>query len=344
VNVNQSSIQMKKLLLFLSVFIFTISSFSQTTEEEFKPGGEVQFKVFWNYHYDFSQNATKKSAFELNRSYFGYGYNFSKNISAKVIFDAGSDAGFSEYSILLKTAQLDWKVAEGVKLSMGLIGMKQFNDQEDFWGYRYLFKSFQDEHSYGPSADLGVNAEFTLTKTLKANFVVSNGEGYKKLQDEDGNQKIGGSLIFEPIKGLTTKIYMDSQSVTDAKAISALALFAGYKASDWRLGAEYNKLNNGKKYSSSAVDHEVDGLSFYATYVINKKFEVFGRYDQLSSNTLTGGLNDWNIANDGSQVIAGIQYAPVKGLKFSLNYQDFSFDNATSDNKSLVFLNAEFKL
>jgi hypothetical protein len=335
---------MKKLLLFLSALLITISSFSQSTEEEFKPSGDVQFKVFWNYHYDFSQNATKKSAFELNRSYFGYKYDFSKNISAKVIIDAGSDTGFSEYSILLKTAQLDWKVADGVKLSMGLIGMKQFNDQEDFWGYRYIFKSFQDEHSYGPSADLGVNAEFTLTKTLKANFVVSNGEGYKKLQDEDGNQKFGGSLVFEPIKGLTTKIYMDSQAVTDSKAISSLALFAGYKATDWRLGAEYNKLNNGKKYSSAAVDHELDGLSFYATYVINKKFEVFGRYDQLSSNTLTGGLDAWNIANDGSQVIAGIQYAPVKGLKFSLNYQDFSFDNSISDTKSLVFLNAEFKL
>ncbi|HSQ47586.1 MAG TPA: hypothetical protein VLM44_11795, partial [Lutibacter sp.] len=169
-------------------------------------------------------------------------------------------------------------------------------------------------------------------------------EGYSKLQDEDGNQKFGGSLVFEPIKGLTTKIYMDSQAVADSKAISTLALFAGYKATDWRLGAEYNKLNNGKKYSSSAVDHELDGLSFYGTYVISKKFEVFGRYDQLSSNTLTGGLHDWNIINDGSQVIAGLQYAPVKGLKFSLNYQNFNFDNTVSDNKSLVFLNAEFKL
>lgn len=335
---------MKKQILFLSTILLTISSFAQSTEEDFKPSGEVQFKVFWNYHYDFSQNATKTSAFEINRSYFGYAYNFSKNISAKIILDAGSDAGFSEYSILLKTAQLDWKVAESVKLSMGLIGMRQFNDQEDFWNYRYIFKSFQDEHSYGPSADLGVNAEFTVTKTLKANFVVSNGEGYKKLQDEDGNQKIGGSLVFQPIKGLTTKIYMDSQPTTDSKAITTLALFAGYKATDWRLGAEYNKLNEGKKYSSPAVDHELDGLSFYATYVINKKFEVFGRYDQLSSNTLTGGLTAWNIAKDGSQIIAGIQYAPVKGLKFSLNYQDFSFDNSALDAKSLVFLNAEFKL
>jgi len=335
---------MKKQILFLSALLLTISLFSQSIEEEFKPSGEVQFKVFWNYHYEFSQNATRKSAFEINRSYFGYAYDFSKNISAKITFDVGSDIGFSEYSILLKTAQLDWKVAEGVKLSMGMIGMRQFNDQEDFWNYRYIFKSFQDEHRYGPSSDLGVNAEFTLTKTLKANFVISNGEGSSKLQDEDGNQKFGGSLVYEPIKGLTTKIYMDSQAVTDSKAITSLALFAGYKASDWRLGAEYNKLNNGKKFSSAAVGHELDGLSFYTTYVINKKFEVFGRYDQLSSNTLSGETIAWNDENDGSQVIAGIQYAPVKGLKFSLNYQGFSFDNAALDAKSLVFLNAEFKL
>lgn len=344
VNLNQSNVQIKKIFLFLIAILLTISSFSQSTSEEFKPNGEVQFKVFWNYHYDFSQNAAKKSAFEINRSYFGYKYDFSEALSAKITFDVGNNSGGSVYTAFLKIAQLDWKVAEGVKLSMGLIGMKQFNDQEDFWNYRYIFKSFQDEHSYGPSADLGVNAEFTVTKTLKANFVVSNGEGYKKLQDEDGNQKFAGSIIFEPINGLITKIYMDSQATTDSKAVTALGLFAGYKTSDWRLGAEYNKLNNGKKYSSPAVGHELDGLSFYATYVINKKFEVFGRYDQLSSNTLIGGLADWNIANDGSQVITGIQYAPVKGLKFSLNYQDFSFDNATSDTKSLVFLNAEFKL
>ncbi len=335
---------MKKQLLFLSALLLTIYSFSQNTTEEFKPSGDVQFKVFWNYHTDLSQNATKKSAFELKRSYFGYQYNFSKNISTKITFDVGSNTGGSDYTAFLKAAQLDWKVAEGVKLSMGLIGLKQFNDQEDFWGYRYIFSSYQDVYGFGTSADLGVNAEFIISKTLKANFLIVNGEGYKNLQDQDGNQKFGGSLVFEPIKGMTTKIYMDAQPTTDSKAITALALFAGYKASDWRFGAEYNKLNNGKKYASPAVNHELDGFSFYSTYVINKKVEIFGRYDQLNSNTLTGETVAWNIAKNGSQIITGIQYAPVKGLKFSLNYQDFSFDDSSLDNKSQVFLNAEFKL
>ena len=110
------------------------------------------------------------------------------------------------------------------------------------------------------------------------------------------------------------------------------------------MGVEYNKLNNGKKYSSPAQDHDLDGLSFYSTYTISNKFEIFGRFDQLSSNVLASESEAWNLAKNGNQIIAGIQVAPVKGLKFSLNYQGFSFDDDTLTNNSLVFLNAEFKL
>lgn len=318
-------------------------NYAQETSETFKPSGKVEAKIFWNYHTDLTKNATQTSAFELNRSYFGYSYDFSENISAKVTFDVGKDDG-SAYTAYLKAAQLDWKVASGVKLSMGLIGLKQFNDQEKFWGYRYMFKSFQDQHGFGSSADLGVNAEFKLAKTLKANFLIINGEGYKKIQDVDGNQKIGGSLIFTPVKGLTTKIYMDNQPTTGGKAITSLALFAGYKAESWRLGAEYNELNNGKKYSSPAENHDLNGISMYATYVFSKKVEIFVRYDQLSSNTLAGDTQDWNYSKDGSQFITGLQYVPIKGVSFALNYQGYSFDDDSLDNKSMVFLNAEFKL
>lgn len=335
---------MKKQFLIVAILFSSITSFSQEQKVDFKPNGNANFKVFWNYHANLSENASKTSAFELKRSYFGYKYNFSEAISAKITFDIGSNSAGSEYTAYIKAAQLDWKVASNIKLSMGLIGLKQFKEQESFWGYRYIFKTFQDQNGFGSSADLGINAEFKLAKTLKANFTIFNGEGYKKLQDEDGNQKIGGSLIFTPIEGVTTKIYADRQPTTDSEAITSLSLFAGYKASNWRLGAEYNKLKNGEKYSSPSVDHDLDGFSFYATYSIHKKVELFGRYDQLSSNTLAGNSEVWNIAKDGSQLITGIQVAPVKGLKFSLNYQYFNFDNQVVNNKSLVFLNAEFKL
>jgi len=334
---------MKKIVLLFSVVVLSTSLFAQT-KETFKPNGKPLFKVFWNYQADLSNNATKTSAFELKRSYFGYKYALSKDITTKITFDVGSNSGGSAYTAFLKIAQLDWKVASGVKISMGLIGLKQFNDQEGFWGYRYLFKSFQDQNGFGSSADLGINAEFKLASNLKANFLIINGEGYKKIQDTDGNQKIGGSLIFTPVKGLTTKIYIDNQPNPAGDAITSMALFAGYKAKDWRLGAEYNTQSNATKYASPAPGKDLDGISIYTSYKMNKKWEVFGRFDQLGSNRLAGDTQDWNYGKDGSQIIFGFQVAPVKGLNLALNYQGFTFDNSLLDNKSFVFLNAEFKL
>jgi len=336
---------MKKLIISIILFTTIISlSYAQESKTDFKPNGQIHFKVFWNYHTDLSNNATKTSAFELKRSYFGYKYNFSNDITAKITFDVGKDNGGSAYTTFLKIAELDWKVANGVKLSFGIIGLKQFNNQEHFWGYRYLFKSFQDQNKFGSSADAGVNAEFKLAKTLKFNFLIVNGEGYKKLQDVNGFQKFGADLVFKPIKSLTTKIYVDAQGAENSKTVTNLALFAGYRGKGWRVGAEYNKLSNGKTHTSPANDHNLDGVSIYSTVAFNKKWEIFGRFDQLNSNTLVGDTQAWNINKNGSQIIFGIQASPIKGLKFALNYQGYSFDNPTINTKSLVFLNAEFKL
>ncbi|MDP3313167.1 outer membrane protein [Lutibacter sp.] len=335
---------MKKKLLFLTALILSLASFSQNSNEEFKPNGEPILRIFWNYHVDFTKNATKTSAFELKRAYLGYKYNISKDVSVNVTFDVGNNTGGSSYTAFAKIAQLDWKVAPSLILSMGLIGMNQFSEQEKFWGYRYVFNSFQDANGFGPTADLGINAEIALSEKLLANVTVTNGEGFRNLQDNDGNQKFGVNLVYKPVKGLTTSVMFDSQSSDNSDAITTIGVFAGYNFENWRIGAEYNKLNNGKTYSTAANDHNLDGFSIYSTYAFNGKFEIFGRYDQLQSNTLSGDVNAWNYGKDGERIITGIQYNALKGIKFSLNYQGFSFDNSTLDNKSLVFLNAEFKL
>ncbi len=335
---------MKKQVVFLAVMLITIFATAQESNNDFKPSGSAHFKVFWNYHADFSQGAVQKSAFELKRSYLGYKYKFSKDISTKITFDVGQNEGGSDLTAFLKIAQLDWKVAPAVTLSMGLIGNLQFDDQEDLWGYRYMFKSFQDEFKFGSSADLGINANFKLSDKLEGNVLIFNGEGYTNLQDTNGNQRYGSSLVYRPIKGLFTKIYVDAYPTASEKTMTNVSLSAGYELEKIRFGAEYNQLNNGEKYNKAVTDKNLDGLSFYSTYTFSPKFEIFGRFDQLSSNTLSGATTAWNEAKDGNQIVAGFQYAPVKGVKFALNYQGFDFKQAGKNTESLVFLNAEFKL
>lgn len=351
---------MKRVFLFISMALsmVSISKAQNETEEEFKPSGKAFAKVFFNYHYDMTEETTQKNTFELQRAYLGYKYKFSKDISLKFTLDAGRQVKdtdgeiLSPYTATLKHAQLDWNVASPVKLSIGLIGLKQFDTQEKFWGYRYIFKSFQDEFALGSSADLGINAEIKLADNLKTNLFVLNGEGYSRLQDPNGRIKAGGNLIFEPIEGLILKGYFDIyggnilndslEVIEDTTSVQSIAFFAGYKTDKFRIGAEYDLQKNGKKYYQIAADHEISGMAVYGTYIINKKFEVFAEWLQFKSNTLEGETISWNNKKDGNVIVAGVQFIPVKGVKTAFNYRTFVYDNSDYKTRNLFYINCEF--
>ena len=335
---------MKKYLIVLNLLLLPLMSFSQGNSTDFVASGKPHFKVFWNYNYDFTEDVTKVSAFELSRVYLGYKYSFNEKFSAKITYDIGKNSAGSSHTAFLKIAQLDWKVNSKFKLSMGMIGGKQFNDQEKIWGYRYLYKTLQDEYKFGSSADLGANAEMKISDKLTSNVFIVNGEGYKNVQDEDGNQRFGTNLIYRLSKNITTKFYYDTHAVLDSKAINNIGFFVGYKSEKFRFGAEYNEMQNGETYKTASENHNLTGLSFYGSYLLNEKFEVFIRYDKLTSNQVDGSVNDWNYENDGNLSMVGIEYKAVKGVKFSLNSRSFNYKDSNITDSSFVYLNAEFKL
>lgn len=339
----------KKLLISVLTLFVAIHVIAQE-QAEFTPSGKVNGKVFFNYHYDMTDGEDQESSFEIKRAYLGYDYNIAKGLKASVTLDVGKNEGGSDYTAYLKKAQLEWSANPILKISLGMISTIQFKDQERFWGYRYIMKSFNDQYGFGTSADLGIKANFKLSDAFSADAFVINGEGYKKVQDEDGKQKIGASLIYKS-KGFIAKVYADANSAKvvdeggneDDVTVSALAFFAGYKFSDkFRLAAEYNKLSNGTKYSKVADDHDMEGVSLYSTYTFNNKWEIFGRYDYLTSNKLEGEAEKWNNSN-GTAIISGIQYSPVKNVKIALNYQSFNYKEKGIETNSLLYANLEFK-
>ncbi|MBN1599759.1 MAG: hypothetical protein JW894_15795 [Bacteroidales bacterium] len=349
---------MKKTTIIVLFSFLACSSINAQTNEnktadetEFTPSGSAFGKVFWNYHYDFNDNP--KSSFELQRVYLGYTYDISKAISAKITLDGVKKSDASEYTAFVKIAQLDWKIISNIKLSVGLIGLQQFNDQEKFWGYRYIYKSFQDEFALGTSADLGANVELKPVDFVKINIFMLNGDGYTSLQDDYGMHKYGADVLFEPVKGLLLKgyysanfnkfdLYGNDSIIVDTSTIHNLAFFAGYKNKKFRVGGEFNMMLNGTKYNSSAEDHNLLGVTMYATYIINKKFEIFGNYIRLYSNKLQNETDPWNYGKDGNLILLGTQYAPVKGVKLALNYRTYLFDNSDIKDLSRIYLNFEF--
>ena len=327
---------MKKVILILLVLV------SFKTYAQDLGNGKPNFKIFWNYHNDFTKEVTKKSAFELKRVYLGYKHDFNDSFSAKVTYDIGSNSGGSEYTAYVKIAQLDWKLNPKVKLSMGLIGNKQFNDQESLWGYRYAQKGILNEFKFGPSADLGINSEFTINPKFKINLFILNGEGYKSLQDDNGHQKMGTSFIYNFSEKFTGKIYIDSQRSENTKSIKNTSIFLGYNNTDFRVGVEYGKIKNARTYKDAEDDHNRDGFSVFGSKKLSNNYELFARYDQIISNTLPGVSKPEK--KDGSLLMFGTQYQATKGVKFNLNYKLFNYNNSVTNNKSILSLNAEFKI
>ncbi len=330
--------------VFVLIFCFLIST--QLTAQKsdtivFKPHGKPIIKIFSNFHTSLS-DGNENSAFEVKKAYFGYSYQLSNEFSVIIKLDIGNPYDESPNLLLKRYAYFKNAALKYTKgklcINFGLIDLLQFKVQQKFWGHRYIYKSFQDEYKFGFSADIGANIVYNFNKKISADFTIMNGEGYKKLQTDD-TYKCALGITYIPLKNLTTRIYFDLTQKDISQ--STLSTFAGYKfLKKYSLGFEFNYKSN----YQFQKDRNMMGISTYASYDLNKKFQLFGRYDHLTSNIITNEENPWNLQNDGSAIIAGIQFAPIKQVKIALNYQDWIPSAVNMRNQSYVFLNFEYKI
>ncbi len=320
-----------KLLLPLSLLLvllpFHLTYGQEETEKE--DPGKVSAKIYSNFNFGFNDD-NPTTAFEVTRAYFGYERNISEHFYANVKLDIGSPDDLSAYSKLrryayFKNASIRYRNGNFTAWA-GLFDMVQFKVQEKFWGYRYLYKSYMDEYRFGPSADIGLSSQYKFNDIITADITISNGEGYTAPQ-RDESYKVGGGLTIEPTDRLVLRAYYaifthDSPQMT-------FSGFAGYRADKFRLGSEFNYQKNYK----FNFGHHRYGYSIYSTYIISDTWEVFGRYDQLYSNILENDLIPWNLPDDGSAIVAGLQFTPVKNIHITLDYQDWVewADNGTSE-------------
>ncbi len=307
--------------------------FSQEKAEEIKPYGKPFMKIFSNYHTTFSDGETTK-AFELTRAYLGYEYFFSKNFSGKANIDIGDPGvGKLQMTAYIKNAYLKYKV-NNLSVDFGLISTTQFKVQEDFWGLRYLLKSFQDEYGFASSADLGVSVSYQFADWVNADFAVYNGEGYKKLESNNIFKNAVGVTLL-PVKGLTVRGLYDWMG-KDVYQQSWIG-FVGYSAKKFSIGAEYNYQKN----QNMAEDHDWYGSSLYATFFASKRINVFARFDELSSKKADRAANAWNYSNDGQLLVLGMEYSPVKGINISPNFQGWNPAGESLPCRSTIFFSCE---
>ena len=315
----------------------SISAQDQPVEPGY-PSGTPILRIFANVHHELDGPS---KAFEVRRVYLGYKYNLNESYSIEVKVDIGSQDDIMVYTDLrryayFKTAALYWE--KGMwNVRAGIIDTEHYRLQEKFWKHRYIYKSMQDQHKFGPKADLGTTVIFTPMDKLSADVSVMNGEGYTNLQ-RDNTFKYSAGISMFPIPQMIFRIYYDLENKEVNQ--STLSSFMGFQNQGFSAGAEYNRKFN----KNSDPDHHQNGYSTYLMYDVSEKFELFCRYDHLSSNALQAYDDPWNLENDGSTLIGGIQFHPIQQVKFALNFQNWISKETALDNAHFIFLNLEVAL
>ena len=308
---------MKKRNWVLAAFLMCTSMAVSAQKSAEEPKGKAIIQVFGNFHSGFG-HARDDRGFELDRSYLGYQYDLGEGLQIKGVMDIGQSDDVNDYHRIayIKNAQISWKTGNWT-LTGGLISNTQFNVQEKFWGYRYIMKSFQDLYKFGNSADLGVSVAYKFADWISADAIVVNGEGYKKVQKNDGLM-YGLGTTLTPTKSITMRVYYGLNEGADEtkKDIQNLATFIGFKFERFSLGAEYNWMWNAKNVEGS----DYKGWSVYANAKMNKTIDGYIRYDHCS--------------DDKAGFIAGVQCKLGKYVKiapnFRLNYKEADGGHSTT--------------
>lgn len=317
------------LLLAASTFLFA------QKEEGFTPGGKPFAKIYTNFNYT-SSGESGSPAFEIKRAYLGYEYAFSPVFSAKINIDVDNPGvGKLQLTAFLKNAYMHYQKNK-LTVQFGMISTTAFKVQEDFWGKRWIYKSFQDEHKYSASADIGFSAAYKILSFASMDVAVVNGEGYKTIQS-DGILKTALGLTLTPFKNLTARIYVDQMK--DESAQQTLATFVGYKTKKFSVAGEYNIQKNRNMVSGE----DFTGLSFYTSVPLFHGISFFGRFDQLDSAIQEGTELPWNLSTDGQLFMAGFEFSPVNGLKIGPGFHGWKPADSNQDFVNGFYLNFEYK-
>ena len=259
-----------------------------------------------------------KEDFSLNRQYINFKKNLSENISLKVTLDVGRDENheFSndklhkksvdgKLEVFLKKSQLDWSFDGGEKFSAGLIGINAHGVQENNWGYRYIEKSSIDLWGFTKTADLGIGFSKIFFNKLSLSLQVSNGEGYKKPQENRYSRTwiniTYGEKNLSKNSGYNLGVVYSYEPDTlklDNSNIKLIGLFAGFSNKVIRIGLDYSMYKNMHKFSLDCINPDgcseeelttwayrhQQSISFSSTYIVTNKLSAFARIDMYDPN------------------------------------------------------------
>ncbi len=337
--------KIRQLVVIIIALSSTIISSAQKPDSTItNEKGKLFANIYPGFNFRFDDNKPR-AGFVLTTALIGYKRKLAEKVTGTIIFDvtrttnniqvtdsAGNQLNVSyfegsKYTAFLKMAEINWQFHEQFSLAVGqLLNTQYLTFQDRFWAHRYVEVTFQELNRFGAPADFGMRLKYKPSEKLAFYLGAFNGEGPFRKQDPEANFLASANIEYKPINELMLKFYYGNQSgIADSlNAKNIYSAFVGFDKKKYRLGFEYNYVQNADFY-----DTEWSGMSAFAYYLLNEQFELFYRYDYIEKSAAY---------SDVSYQIAGVQYKPIENFFISTNYRYFSKGNA-----SMVYLNFGLK-
>ena len=293
----------------------------------------------------------EQHGFYMARTYLTYKYSISNDVSyefqadiGKIKSTQGAPVEDEKLTMYLKKAQLDWKLNDKAKLSLGLIGMNMFNVQEKTWGNRFIEKSAMDQYGFSSSADLGFGFLYDFG-SFSASMLITNGEGYKE-EAADDHEKISLQFLYGENRldkndgynvGLVYSTLNYDLTSTEEGNQAVTGLFTGWSGYGFTIGLDNSNLVT---TIPGSVDVTSTISSFYMNYSINDILKVLAKYDNYDPNDDTVNTED-----EETKTVFGLAWMPTKGLTICPNVTEIStYDgNGIEVDSDMLAINFQFK-
>jgi hypothetical protein len=329
---------MKKIFYTL---IIIFSSYRMANSQALISQGKPVAEIFTDFHYNID-DTSKTTGFGITRAHFGYHYTPEGDFSALIMINIGAPEDLADGSVsrryaFFREASIAYK-KEKLTMNFGMVSTRYEDFQQGFWGKRYLGPEYQAAYGYGSVADIGVVVDYRLNDLLKIDLALLNGKGYNNVQI-DNSLKSAVGLNITTQDNIYIRLYGDLMK-TQGVLQNTLIGFAGIKNSIFSIGIEGSHKTN----LDLMTGHDVWGFSTTGSIFLNKKNEIFARYDYASS--IKDAVEDlqWDYLKDATYFIGGIQRNLNDFLQIALNYRRTNPYNPGQKTTNAIYINAHFKL
>lgn len=316
----------KMKLRFLLVLIgLNLSSLYAQQDTSKKNAGTFYADIHTSFYHDFNNHTSPQTAFQLSTAIMGYKRQLSDKINALIIYDVTRTTNFtfpdtigignyfegSKYTAFLKAAEITYKPAKKISLSIGQLLSDQYLTLSDkHWGHRYIAFTMQEQFRFGNPADFGMRAAYQFHKNLTFTAIIVNGEGPFKYQDQNSEFLYAGMLDLKAGDSWIARLYSDFRkdpSGNENHRYTQSALI-GFKNKVLTAAVEASNVIN----NNFTTFQRLQGVSLYGIYALKDTWNLLARADYFNKFS--------NVENELFWLV-GMEYKPITSLGISANFR-----------------------